>query len=582
MWSAFVRGAWRKLPVEMLVIAMAAAGAIGLVHAHEEVWALRLLLAGIPLTPLAFAAHGLGWRRQALVIAAATAAVLVALTVALPEPDAVARPTFGWPYGLAVVAAVLVPFVAAAARFTGFVRRFFEETTTWGLLCLCAQAALGVIVLALDELFALRVAQLGKDASIVLTAGFLLVYLDHLGADEAAAAGRMPELWRRLASAVGAPFVSIMLVILVAYELVVGVRGELPNNLLSPLILAAGFIGFVSTLILASVLGDVPAGTLTPADPHRWARRPSIRLARAFPVVLLALLPMAGWALRVRIEEYGFTPFRVVRAMGLLCLFTLSVAGTLRWWRGRAPLSWQVPATIAGFALAAAFGPISAVRLSIASQTAQLARRLDATGLGRVVPAVAPEAPRAIDAMAAREIEASIEALATLGGEPTLRRVLSGDVAVCAERWVTFACRERLGLASRSGEDEPSTTVLEARGRFATEPGALALVHLRRWWTAPGATTDAVDAADAGRTDELVLLSDAVVLHAGGQRLARASLVELMALRLTDRALPLAWIPLRAADGTIVAQLAVQQLAVQANRAIAQATELTGMVIWPR
>jgi len=64
---------------------------------------------------------------------------------------------FVWRYGLALLAALLVPFVAAARDFTGFVRRFFEETTTWGLLWICALVALGVIALALRELFDLRV-----------------------------------------------------------------------------------------------------------------------------------------------------------------------------------------------------------------------------------------------------------------------------------------------------------------------------------------------------------------------------------------------------------------------------------------
>src|SRR5262249_29599403 len=138
--------------------------------------------------------------------------------------------------------------------------------------------------------------------------------------DDAATPGRMPELWRRLATTIGAPFVSVMLAILVVYEVVVLVRGELPRNMLSPLILAAGFVGFLSTLIISSVIGESTGAVLQPADPHRWARQRSIRLARAFPIVLIVLLPMAGWALWVRVEQYGFTPFRAVRAMGLLCL----------------------------------------------------------------------------------------------------------------------------------------------------------------------------------------------------------------------------------------------------------------------
>lgn len=58
-WSSFVLGAWRQLPVEMVIVAAAAAGAIGLVHGGPEVWCLRLLLTGLVATSLAFAAHRL-------------------------------------------------------------------------------------------------------------------------------------------------------------------------------------------------------------------------------------------------------------------------------------------------------------------------------------------------------------------------------------------------------------------------------------------------------------------------------------------------------------------------------------------
>ena len=188
---------------------MAAAGAIGLVH-HHQVWFLRLFLAGVLLTPLAFAAHRLARRTQLCAGGLATAGVLAALAVELPDPGTFSAPTFRWPYCLALLAAALVPFVASGRRFPRFVRRFFEETTTWGLLCLGAVAAAAVVFLALVELFDLHVENLGIDTVIVLTAGFLLVYLHRLQGDHAAAPGRMPELWRRLATTIGAPFVSVM------------------------------------------------------------------------------------------------------------------------------------------------------------------------------------------------------------------------------------------------------------------------------------------------------------------------------------------------------------------------------------
>ncbi|MEO7729722.1 MAG: hypothetical protein ABIY55_02035 [Kofleriaceae bacterium] len=575
-----MRGAWRKLPIETLVVAIGAIGAIGLVHRPTEVWCVRVVLSAVLVVPLALAAHRLGRRTQALAVGAALAIVLAAVSFALPAWQQLDAPRFGCPYLLALLAALLVPFVAAAPRFTRFVRRFFEESTTWVLLWLCALAALAVIGLALRELFDLRIGWLGDDAAIVLTCGFVLVYLDRLLAEDAAPS-RMPDLWRRLATAIGAPFVSIMLVILVVYEVVVVVRGELPRNMLSPLILAAGFVGFVSTLILSAVVLDEPSGALTPADPHRWARRPSIRLARAFPLVLLVLLPMAGWALRVRIEEHGLTPFRVVRASGLLCLVVLSLAGTVRWVRGRAPLSWQVPATIAGFALTAAFGPLGAIRLSVASQAEQLAHRLDAAGIERVVHAAAVPTRVELTSMDIWELRSQIRVVDDLGGEPALRRVLSGEVTACASSWASQDCLARLGVAERDAElDRPSSVELAVHGRFATDAGELALVQRARTWHA--APPAAAELRIVEREDGVALSSDAVVLYEAGAEVARASLVELMDRRLSDRVLPPRRLPLRRPDGTIAAQLAVQRLVVQADRATAEVTELTGLVIWPR
>jgi hypothetical protein len=575
---AFLRGAWRTLPVETLVVAMAATGAIGLVH-DRQVWFLRLFLAGVLLTPLALAAHRLGRCVQLCASGLVTAGVLAALVVGLPDLDAVSAPSFSWPYRLAFLAALLVPFVASGGRFTHFVRRFFEETTTWGLLWLGAVAAAGIVFTALKELFDLPVENLGIDAVIVLTSGFILVYLHRLLDDDAATPGRMPEVWRRLATTIGAPFVSVMLVILVVYELVALARGELPRNMLSPLILAAGFVGFVSTLIISSVLGEGAGGAgLTPAEPHRWARRRSIRLARAFPIVLFVLLPMAGWALWMRVEQYGFTPFRAVRAMGLLCLATLCLVGAVRWLRGRAPLAWEVPAGILVFALAAAFGPTSAVRLSIASQTELLGHRLDEVGAGRTVGA-APRARRIELAWETYEgLRDGLRTLAELGGEPALRGVLSGSVEACTDRWSAEDCLHRIGIYLRDQGVQPSpgsVIEFEAQGRFTTGPGQLAFVDLRR-----GASD-----GDAGRTvsDGVLLVRDSVVVFAGGQESGRASLADLIAASRETYALPLQTVPIVGPGGAPVAELAVQHLeAWRADGRPLEVLRLTGAIVWRR
>jgi len=592
MWlsrlSTFWRGAWRTLPVETLVVASTAIGAMGVVHGRGGVWFLRSCLAGVVLTPLAFAAHRLGRRAQLAAGGLAAAGVLGALAVWLPEEETLRSPAFYWPYRLAVLAAMLVPFVAFGRQFTRFVRRFFEQTTTWGLLWLGALAALAVVFVALQELFGLRVERLGADAGIALTAGFILVYLHRLLDDDPATPGRMPELWRRLATTIGAPFVSVMLAILVVYEVVALVRGELPRNMLSPLIMAAGFVGFLSTLIISSVLGeDAGAAVLQPAERHRWARRRSIRLARAFPLVLIALLPMAGWALWIRVEQYGFTPFRAVRAIGLLCLATLSLLGAIRWLRGRAPLGWEVPGAILLFTLAAAFGPTSAVRLSIASQARLAGRWLDEAGAGRTIDAASEARRIEVDPARHRELRDAIVLLAQLGGEPALRGVLSGSLELCTNWWRSSDCLKQLGVYER-GDVEPASdsltsyATLAAIGRFTTGPGQLALVELARRAGTPAPRPGDGEVSQA-EPDRLVLLADSVAVYAGGGETARASLTELLAAWSGDHILPSRMLLLVQPDGTPVADLAVQAIEVRRDgAAAAEVLHLTGAIVWRR
>src|SRR5262249_10208796 len=111
-WNAFVRSAWRALPIETSIVAAAAVGAIGLNHDGDEVWFGRLLLAGLVAAPLALAAHRLarfGRRVPVIVGGAAALGVLAAIAAALPSLSAFDHAAFHWPFLLALIAAMLVP-----------------------------------------------------------------------------------------------------------------------------------------------------------------------------------------------------------------------------------------------------------------------------------------------------------------------------------------------------------------------------------------------------------------------------------------------------------------------------------------
>jgi hypothetical protein len=466
---SFLRGAIRRLPIETAIVLTAAATTIHMVHASDEhLWHPRLLLSALIAGPLVFSLHERErTRRYATAAGAAiTAGVTLVVALSLPSLSALEDSAVLWTIALVVPAAYLVPFIVAAPRFFTLVRRFFEELTTWSLLAAVSTIAVAIVCFSIEELFGLSSKKAAADLSLLLLAGFVLVAVERLLPDRHAA-GKIPELWRRLATAIGAPFVSVMMAILVVYEISVAVRGELPQNLLSPLLLGAGFVGYLCTLIITAVAAEpVGSGALSPADPHRFLRDRSVRLARAFPVVLLALLPMALWAVSVRIEQYGLTPFRVVRFTALLCLVVLSFLGAVRWLRGQPPLGWHVPAVIAAFALAISAGPLGAVNLSVRSQAHRLDRLLDDAGLEHphVEPAPAasaesqkpaPPSPPKLTLSHAqwRELTSTLDTLVELGGEPALRRIITGDLTLCASRWREEECLRSLGLGP-SGEPE--------------------------------------------------------------------------------------------------------------------------------
>lgn len=475
--SSFVRGALRRLPVETALVSAAAFTLIWLLHAHTATtaWPARVLLTSLIGLPLAFALHehprtaGRAGRLGAAVVAL----VALAMLAVIRDDDSLDRAGVLWPLLLVTAAAYLVPFVVAAPRFSAFVRRFFEEVTTAVLLGGVAVAAILTAAYAIDTLFDQRCFELGGDAALLTAAAFTLLVLDRLRPDRAAT-GKVPELWRRLATAIGAPFVCVMLAILIVYELTVIFRGELPGNTLSPLLIGAGFVGYLCTLIITAVAAEpVGSGALAPADPHRFLRDRSVQLARAFPIALLLLLPMALWAVLVRIEQYGLTPFRVVRLAAVLCLMALSVLGTLRWLRGRAPLSWHVPAVVGGFALLVAVGPQSAVNLSIRSQAARFAQLLDDAGVDtRAVASAAPASPRRLPYAQWAELERALDELADLGGEAAIRRVLTGAVQPCAQRWSTGDCLLGLGVALDS-DREPAAVQHHYYTRRTEEPVAI-------------------------------------------------------------------------------------------------------------
>ena len=451
-----LRAALVSLPLEAVAVAVAVVALWLEVGEVSGELPMRAFFSAVLAVPLLFGvslARGRLARWQAHLLSAAAALAAIAIGAVPSATDE----AFAWRFGLALLTAVMMPFAAVAAsaprserltRFADFVRRFSEETTSSGLLWAAATAATMVLFISVEELFQLpSMKKPAVDAVAAVTGLCVLAYLHRLLPGNSS--GRVPELWRRLIARVAAPFLVAMLAILSIYEVWVVARGELPTNMISPLIIAAGAIGFASTLVIESLVAVREQRTLAPAEPHPWAAFGSVRLARAFTAVLLALLPLAGWSLWVRIEQHGFTPSRGARMYALVCLGVLALWGAIRWMRRRRPLSWEIPVCTAVTAIIAAVGPLSVVNLSLRSQAVRLEQALSTAGVvSRVVESTQPARSIEISGDHFAEISSRLDTLVELGGPAALAPMLAGDLSQCEQAWSSYRCLTHLGLAA--------------------------------------------------------------------------------------------------------------------------------------
>jgi Domain of unknown function (DUF4153) len=246
----------------------------------------------------------------------------------------------------------------------------------------------------------------------------------------------VPDGVSRLGRWLYAPVLVIYLLILYAYAAKVAATGELPRNLVSPLVIAAGLIGLLGALLLEPVHAD---------DEHRGVSL----LVRALPALLLPLVPLALWALGARLGEYGWTEFRYVRVAAVVAIGILAVLGTMRLMRRRPPLFATIPAVFTAVLLLGAVGPWSAPALSRRDQTARLRgaladARVDPRRLGGGDTLL-------VDSAAYERIDGGARYLVQAHGVRALRRVLPN---VPDTMHAVYGTGERLGLRRACGTSE--------------------------------------------------------------------------------------------------------------------------------
>lgn len=351
------------------------------------------------------------------------------------------------------------PATRGHARLATLWRRTLTNTTLtaviFGALGAGLLGALGVI----DELFGGVRDSVFVTTALWVTVTAFLTWMSQLVRDleHAGDAEPVPPLWQALARRVLAPLLVVYLGILSAYELYVVTSGHMPKNMLSPLLIGSGVAGLLCAMLVELMRADADASAAPTAlrtaagvgvevapRPFMETLRGAMLVSRVVPVVLIVLLPLAFFALLARVEQYGWTPFRVVRMNMLLGLFTLSVWGSVRLVRQKQALFREIPLVLAGLSLVAAVGPLSARNVSLHSQTARVERMLAAHNITLPVHK-ALDTPITLDADAYDDLHTALEDMGRAFGADVRTQAL-GPAFASSSRWLNRDLRPLLGV----------------------------------------------------------------------------------------------------------------------------------------
>jgi len=178
--------------------------------------------------------------------------------------------------------------------------------------------------------------------------------------------GAATDVVHRIAAYLVVPLVVIYYAILYAYAVRIAALGEMPENLLSPLSIAAGALTTLALVLFTDRTADDRAG-------HR--------VLRLLPPLFVPLGILGIRAIGLRVEQYGWTEFRYLRIALLAGFLGLALAGTVRALRRRPLPVHLAPLVLAGVLALSAVGPWGATAVSRRSQQARLRDALETAGI---------------------------------------------------------------------------------------------------------------------------------------------------------------------------------------------------------
>ncbi|HEX7049005.1 MAG TPA: DUF4153 domain-containing protein [Longimicrobiales bacterium] len=471
------RNAFYQAPLEV-AIGFLVAGLFSYMLETEtgpDAWAPLAVFAAVAL-PLVFGttllhARGRLGARGRWVGAVLAVAVAAYYAFAIFDPELESE---GWRAALLAAASVallsLLPVVEGGAatarreRFWLFNARLAARVATvagYGLaLFLGLAAALGSVTALFDvDVSGVAYGHLFGWIAFALVPWIVVGGVPALAAEPQPVAPAARRYFRWLDAYLLAPLLVTYAAILYAYVVRIVVVGEVPKNVLSPLVLGAGLL-WLAADFLFEPLRDAPDGGAGLAA-----------LVRVYPLALLPMVGLGVWAVGVRVEQYGWTEFRYIRLAVFLGLGILGILAGVRIRRGRAAPLVEAPALLAGVLLLAAVGPWGALAVSRRSQQARLAAVIGAARRS-AAPAGARgdgEGQVAVPAQLVREIDSSARYLARHFGVAAVAAVAPEAGEAAERRTGRFAAA--LGFIPAS--ESPPMLVVAGLPDSAAVPGVV-------------------------------------------------------------------------------------------------------------
>jgi hypothetical protein len=386
--------AWERAPVEVstaLALAVAFSWAVETGGEAMRSW-LEVAIAGVLVMAAAWTAsllHALGMldvrQRWLLTLAGAIVAALYGgLVLDLRLVTEV------WRAAMLLAAAVLwlaaVPWLPRRSidEMRAVTGRFLLRVMGAALYCVALYAGLALAVGAVNTLFELDLAGEIYGHVFGWIALALAPWIVFGGVDEyvtPAESGVAPAVHRMTAFLVP-PLVAVYYAILYAYSVRMAVTGELPKNLVSPLVFAAGALVGLALLLF---------------DP-RFRTTVSAALLRVAPPLFVPLSLLGMWTILVRVEQYGWTEFRLLRLILLTVFGLLALGACWQLFRRQRFALHLIPLVLAGVLLLSAVGPWSVHAVARRSQVARLDSALRQAGVDPLAPTPASAEARTIDA----------------------------------------------------------------------------------------------------------------------------------------------------------------------------------------